>query len=217
PSSEDAQQLLAGALEATVGVMMANGDRAGATGAVQEAIAARRRSAAMDPTNVSVGLQLTTDLEAEADLFIAQGDFDKGYKAGDEAIATARRLAASNPTDAGLQGVLSMGLMTAGLASAQKKDYPTAQDDLEAALAIDRKLSAADPTNGVLQRKVAYALAAIAALPGGKEHWSDVVAEWRTISDKGALTTSDQTQLDLAQQRAAAEGGSAPPTAKAQP
>lgn len=107
--------------------------------------------------------------------------------------------------------------MTAGLASFAKKDYAAAQGEFEAALAIDRKLAAADPTDGTLQRQSIYQLSMLAALPGAKVRWSEVVTAWRPVLDKGALTPADQAQLDMAKQHAAAELDPTPPPAKPQP
>jgi hypothetical protein len=68
--------------------------------------------------------------------------------------------------------------------------YPGAEADFEAALAIDRRLAAADPSDGLLQRQSIYQLSMLAALPGAKVRWSDVVTAWTRCSPPAPPPTS---------------------------
>src|SRR5580658_7260228 len=117
------------------------GDETAALGAIEEAVAIRRRLAAADPARFEP--DLATSLGNLSNCLSAAGDETAALGAIEAAVAIFRRLAAANPARLEPDLAKSLGNLSNRLSAAG--DETAALGAIEAAVAIFRRLAAANP------------------------------------------------------------------------
>ena len=87
----------------------------------------------------------------------------------------------------------------------EQGDKAAALADLRTALDICRKFAGKDPTGVQLQGIVVDVLDTLAKIPDSGVTWTEVVAQFQAIKDRGQLSPSAQPDFDEAKRHAAEE------------
>ncbi|MBK7511667.1 MAG: serine/threonine protein kinase [Chloracidobacterium sp.] len=142
------------------------GEFAAATSLSNNALAAREKLFAADPTNVLAFGDLTVSLDTAGDLRVKAGDAAGALKLLRRSLAMREAALKQDPTMTLAKRYIAISHNKIALVFRSQNDLPMALNEHRAALNINRELAGADPTNLELRRELSVSLQGVGEVLG---------------------------------------------------
>ena len=181
------------------------GDNKAALASYQEHNAVFHELAAEDPTSVYYQQELAAGFGRLGGLHNRAHEPADARQSFAEQLNLNKALAAQHPESTSLQIGVAIGYVNLGDTQSEMGDTAAALDSLRQSLAIARGLVGKDPNAIDAQSVIAAALQNLANIPGSGVTWTQALAQYQTMKDRGQLHADMAADFAETKRRAAEE------------